>query len=200
MAIWLGGFDLYAQLAAGDPDTVKRFAPRVAAMVAAAGKQRASAPLASSRAPATSGALPSSHPRNTSMTTSLAQAAPQASRAGQVAEIHLAGINVSRRRVGLAQLTAAELTSEFADLDRSPPRAKVISPRTNTSAADTMWGGIVAKLNASVPASRTPIGARRASPAPANTQPTQRAVDWSEIATGLNEQAGLRTPVRTNAR
>jgi hypothetical protein len=65
---------------------------------------------------------------------------------------------------------------------------------------DALLGGIVAKLNASVPASRTPIGARRASPAPASTQPTQRAVDWSEIATGLNEQAGLRTPVRGRAR
>ena len=59
-----------------------------------------------------------------------------------------------------------------------------------TRAADAMWGGIVQKLNATLP-SPTLIGVRRASPAPANTQPTQRAVDWSEIATALNEQAGL---------
>jgi hypothetical protein len=200
VAIWLGGFDLYAQLAAGDPDTVKRFAPRVAAMAAAAGKQRASAPLASSRAPATSGALPSSHSRNTSMTTSLPQAAPQASRAAQAAEIHRASINASRRRVGLAQLTAAEVTREFADLDRLPPRAKVGSPRTNTNAADSMWTEIVGKHNASLEASRTPIGARRASPAPASTQPAQRAVNWSEIASELNEQAGLKTTVSGRAR
>lgn len=47
------------------------------------------------------------------------------SRAAQVAAVHLRPINESRRRAGLAPLTAAELTREFADLDCSPPRAKV---------------------------------------------------------------------------
>jgi hypothetical protein len=196
-----GNFDLHAALAAGDPSALAAccIPPRIAALAAAARKQRPStlpSSGATSRAPATSGALPSSHFRNTSMTPSLAQAAPQVSRAGQVAEIHLAGINASRKRCGLAPLTGAELTREFADLDRSPPRATVGSPRTNTSAADAMWSGIVAKLNASVPASRAPIAAVRTSPAPANTQPTERAVNWSAIASELNAEARL-TRVRS---
>jgi hypothetical protein len=112
------------------------------------------------------------------------------SRAAQVAEIHGRAINASRKRCGLAPLTSAELAHEFADLDHSPPRAKGGSPRTNTGAADAMWGGIVARLNKAAPASRTPIAARRASPAPANTQPN-RAVDWSSIAADLNREAGL---------
>jgi|HubBroStandDraft_6_1064221.scaffolds.fasta_scaffold798972_2 hypothetical protein len=113
-------------------------------------------------------------------------------RAASVASIHLGPINESRRRAGLAALSADEVAREFADVDRSPLR-KAVATRTtsNTSAADSMWGGIVAKLNASVPASRTSIGARRASPVPASTRPTQRAVDWGEIATGLAAEAGL---------
>jgi hypothetical protein len=205
VAIWLGGFDLYAQLAAGDPDAVKRFAPRVAAMAAAAGKQRASAPLASSRAPAAnSGALPSSHFRNTSMTISLARAAPQASRAGQVAEIHLAGINASRKRCGLAPLTASELAREFADVDRVPFRTKGVVPGTSPNqAADAMWSGIVGKLNASLPSRRPSVGSSGERAAAAGCRrSTQGAIDsmWAGIATGLNAEAGIKTPVRTNAR
>ena len=122
--------------------------------------------------------------------------------AAQIAEIHLGPIDASRKRAGLAALTLVEAEREFADVNRSPVRRKAVATRatSNTGAADALWGGIVGKLNASLSSSRTLIGVRRASPAPANTQPTQRAVDWSEIATGLNEQAGLKTPVRTNAR
>jgi hypothetical protein len=47
---------------------------------------------------------------------------PHLSRAAQVAAVHLGPINESRRRTGLAALTEAELTREFADLDRPPPR------------------------------------------------------------------------------
>jgi hypothetical protein len=48
------------------------------------------------------------------------------SRAAAAADIHLGPINESRRRCGLASLTAAELEREFADLDRLPnSKAKV---------------------------------------------------------------------------
>ena len=121
--------------------------------------------------------------------------------AARVAEIHLGPINASRKRAGLAALTLVEAAREFDVVNRSPGR-KAVATRTtsNTGTADALWGGIITKLNASLSSRRTLIGVRRASPAPANTQPSQRAVDWSEIATGLNEQAGLKTPVRTNAR
>ena len=124
------------------------------------------------------------------------------SRAASAASVHSDSINASRKKCGLPALTAAEVEHSFADVDRSPVRTKAVTTRatSNTGAADALWGGIVGKLNASLSSSRTLIGVRWASPAPANTQPTQRAVDWSEIATGLNEQAGLKTPVRTNAR
>jgi hypothetical protein len=112
--------------------------------------------------------------------------------AARVAEIHLGPINASRKRAGLAALTLVEAEREFDLVNRSPVR-KAVATRTtsNTGTADPLWGGIITKLNASLSSSRTPIGARRASPAPANTQPTARLVDWSEIATGLNEQAGF---------
>jgi hypothetical protein len=137
------------------------------------------------------------------MTTSLAQAALQASRAGQVAQIHLAGINASRKRCGLAPHAAAELTREFADLDRSPPCGKVGSLRTNTSGTDSMWRDIVARLNTTVPARAKPIGLsseRVGSSAVSPGKSSDRAVDWGAIAGGLNAEAGLKKPVRTNAR
>ena len=121
--------------------------------------------------------------------------------AARVAEIHLGPINASRKRAGLAALTLVEAEREFDVVNRSPGR-KAVATRTtsNTGTADALWGGIITKLNASLSPSRTPIGARRASPAPASTQPTQRAVDWSEIASELNEQAGLKTTVSGRAR
>jgi hypothetical protein len=123
------------------------------------------------------------------------------SRAASVASIHLGPINQLRRRAGLTALTLAEAEREFDVVNRSPIR-KAVATRTtsNTGTADALWGGIITKLNASLSSSRTPIGARRASPAPASTHPTQRAVDWSEIASGLNEQAGLKTTVSGRAR
>src|ERR1700722_8805511 len=122
-------------------------------------------------------------------------------RAASVASIHLGPINQLRRRAGLTALTLAEAEREFDVVNRSPIR-KAVATRTtsNTGTADALWGGIITKLNASLSSSRTPIGARRASPAPASTHPTQRAVDWSEIASGLNEQAGLKTTVSGRAR
>jgi hypothetical protein len=119
-----------------------------------------------------------------------------ATRAASVAEIHLAPINASRRRAGLPAMTLAEAEREFADVDRAPFRAKAVAPRTtsNTVAVDTMWGGIVAKLNSSVP-SRAPIAAVRTSPASsAAAGRVDAAVDWSSIAAALNREAGLKTP------
>jgi hypothetical protein len=117
-------------------------------------------------------------------------------RARSVAEIHLGPINASRKRAGLPAMALAEAELEFAD--RAPFR-KAVAPRSSSStgAADAMWSGIVAKLNASVPASRTPIAAVRTSPA-SSAKPTQASADsmWAGIATGLNKQAGLATPAR----
>jgi hypothetical protein len=120
------------------------------------------------------------------------------SRAASAAAVHFGPINASRKRAGLAPLTEAQVAHEFADLDRAPVRTKAVATRAtpNTGTADALWGGIITKLNASLSSSRTPVGARRASPVPASTQPN-RAVDWSSIATELNREAGLKPPARS---
>ena len=126
---------------------------------------------------------------------------PHLSRAASPAAVHFGSINSSRKRAGLAPLTLVEVEAAFADAHRLPAPTKAVAPQANSNqGADAMWPSIVEKRNASLSSSRTLIGVRPASPAPANTQPSQRAVDWSEIATGLNEQAGLKTPVRIKAR
>jgi len=120
-----------------------------------------------------------------------------ATRAARVAEIHGRAINESRRRASLTQLTTAELTREFDDVDRSPVR-KAVARRTisNTGSADSMWTAIVGRLNASLP-SRAPIAAGRTSPASsAAAGRVDAAVDWSSIASALNREAGLATPAR----
>jgi hypothetical protein len=120
-----------------------------------------------------------------------------ATRAARVAEIHGRAINESRRRAGLTQLTTAELTREFDDVDRSPIR-KAVARRTisNTGAADSMWTAIVGRLNASLP-SRAPIAAGRTSPeSSAAEDRIDAVVDWSSIASSLNREAGLATPAR----
>jgi hypothetical protein len=113
--------------------------------------------------------------------------------AAQVAAVHLGPINASRKRAGLAPLDAATLAREFADVDRYPVRTKAVALRTtstNQAAADSMWGGIVARLNGSLPSSREPIAARTSPPV------DSRAVDWSSIASALNREAGLAMPAR----
>ena len=83
--------------------------------------------------------------------------------AAQIAEIHLGPINASRKRAGLPALTLVEAEREFADVNRSPVRTKGVVPSTRSNqAADTMWSGIVQKLNATLP-SPAPIGAVRES-------------------------------------
>jgi hypothetical protein len=121
------------------------------------------------------------------------------SRAASAAAVHFDSINSSRKRAGLAAMTLADVATEFADVDRYPARTKGRTPPTGTNqaSADTMWGGIVAKLNTSVPASRTPIGARRASPeSSAAAGRVDVTVDWAALANQLNTEAGLATPAR----
>jgi hypothetical protein len=120
--------------------------------------------------------------------------------AASVAEIHLAPINASRKKCGLPALTAAEVELEFADVNRFPARTKAVATRTtpNTGAADSMWGGIVARLNKTVPASRTPIAAGRTSPESSDGDGrVDAAVDWSSIASALNREAGVARPGRS---
>jgi hypothetical protein len=61
------------------------------------------------------------------------------------------------------------------------------------AAIDARWSGIVAQLNASLPTSRTPIGAGRTSPSAGSVNPTQGDIDatWASIVTKLNQEAGL---------
>jgi hypothetical protein len=123
---------------------------------------------------------------------------PTLSRAHQVASIHGRAINESRKRAGLKPLSADELTSAFADVDREPFR-KAVAPRTtsSTAAADAMWSGIVDRLDKAAPASRTPIAAGRTSPASsAAAGRVDAAVDWSSIAEAMNREAGLAMPAR----
>jgi hypothetical protein len=116
-----------------------------------------------------------------------------------VASIHLAGINVSRQKCGIPAMTLAEAERAFADVAHPPVRAKgsTLPTGANQASADTMWGGIVARLNTTVRAK--PIGpssGRIASPAASPGNSSNRTVDWGEISRGLNEQAGLATPAR----
>jgi hypothetical protein len=144
--------------------------------------------------------------RNTSMTKTLAQAAPQPSRALQVAEIHLASINASRKRCGgLAPLTAAQLADEFANLDQVPAsnrkaslaRANLRASPSNATAqtaADSIWNAIIDKQNAALAASRAP-GARASA---VDLGKPAQAVDWSAIVSRLNAEAGRKTPARVH--
>jgi hypothetical protein len=117
--------------------------------------------------------------------------------AAAAAEIHGAAINQSRRRCGLPPLTASEMTSAFADVDRSPVRKAVVRRTiSNTGSADSMWTGIVGRLNASLP-SRAPIAAGHPSPASVAAEGRVDAiVDWGALAHRLNREAGLVTPAR----
>ena len=122
-------------------------------------------------------------------------------RAAQVAAVHLRPINESRKRAGLAALTLVEAEREFADVNRSPSRTKSATRRTfsNAGAADSMWSGIIAKLNATLP-SRAPSAACTSPASVAAEGRTDAVVDWSSIASALNREAGLATPARSRAR
>lgn len=230
MAIWLGVGDLYARLASGDPDTVKRFAPRVAVLTAAAractpkpsalgsGSRQASprprSPSSSHAASATPPALPSS-PRDTPVPAYPSAPASSSSRAAQIAEIHLGPINASRKRCGLAPLEAAEFARKFADIDRLPQRMRLDRRAAANIAArhqgvpmaqtgiDDMWAALATKLNATLPA-RAPPDPRLTSPpsSAARAPQGQFEVDgiWGSIASGLNAEARFKTPSRSRVR
>jgi hypothetical protein len=121
--------------------------------------------------------------------------------AASVASIHLGPINESRKRAGLPAMALAEAELEFADVVNRSPFRKAVAPRTtsNQASADALWDGIVSRLNMTVPVNRAPVASVRTSPAAANTQPTERAVNWSAIAADLNASAGL-TPSARRAR
>jgi hypothetical protein len=122
------------------------------------------------------------------------------SRALSVASIHLGPINESRRRAGLAALSADEVAREFADAERLPARGVATRRTSSTGAADGMWAAIVGKLNSTLP-TRPPIAAGQPSQeSSAVAGRFNAAVDWGSIASALNTEAGLKTPVRTNAR
>jgi hypothetical protein len=125
---------------------------------------------------------------------------PTLSRAHEIASIHLGGINASRKKCGLPPLAASELALEFAAVAHLPVRAKgsTLPTGTNQAAADSMWGGIVARLNATLPI-RAPIAARTAPASVAAEGRTDAVVDWSSIASALNREAGLRMPARSRA-
>ena len=191
---------VYRSLAAGEPEAVQRFAPRVAGLAAAARQRRlAAAAPTPTRAPAI--AAP---PRPAA--TRPSAPAPRPS----LADLHGAGINETRRRAGLAPLTSAELELEFADVDREPPRTMTKAAarraaanamaarqglRTDQAGIDDMHAGIVAKLNATPPSRQGPDERRRASP---GVKQTQAEVDdmWTSLVNDHNRQAGLKTPSR----
>jgi pyruvate dehydrogenase E2 component (dihydrolipoamide acetyltransferase) len=200
--------DTYAALAAGDPLALAacHIPPRIVARAAAARKARASLPSPAARAPQAPASIAAPAPA----------AAPRPSRAALVAEAHLAAINASRKKCGLAPLSASELATEFAELDRLPTNtttkksarraaANAMAARqglpTDQAAIDSRWAASAQKLNASLPSSRTPIGAARTSSA-GGAKPSQGDIDarWSEIVTKLNAEAGLATPVGDRAR
>jgi hypothetical protein len=58
---------------------------------------------------------------------------------------------------------------------------------------DARLASLAAKLNATLPSNRTPIGAGRTSPSAGSVNPTQGDIDatWALIVTKLNQEAGL---------
>jgi hypothetical protein len=192
--------ETYKRLAAGDSAEIGRLvarqSPRIAALAAAARKQRASSPPS----------LATSAPRAPA---SIA-AAPRPSRAAEIAAVHLAGVNESRKRAGLAPASAAELEREFADIDQlPPPRTKLTRREAGNIAArqmgapadqagiDAMWSGISAQRNATLALAGTTQSQRRASRAQGQAEADAM---WTSLATGLNKAAGLATPVQDRAR
>ena len=179
--------DTYAALAAGDPLALAacHIPPRIVARAAAARKARASLPSPAARAPQAPASIAAPAPA----------AAPRPSRAALVAEAHLAAINASRKKCGLAPLSASELATEFAELDRLPTNtttkksarraaANAMAERqglpTDQSAIDTVWTGIAGRLNATLaPAapSTTP------SPRPPRAHQSQAEIDAVEHET-----------------
>jgi hypothetical protein len=123
---------------------------------------------------------------------------PNPTRAASVAAIHASSINASRKKCGLPPLAAAELEVEFYAVNHAPVRkAGARRKFSSTGGADSMWGSIVQKLNASLPSSRPPIAAGHPSPESSDGDGRVDAVvDWSALARNLNASAGLRTPVR----
>jgi hypothetical protein len=73
---------------------------------------------------------------------------------------------------------------------------------TTQAGVDAMGSGIVGKLNATIPVSRSAVSL--SSPARTSAtgleKPLERAVDWSAIASALNREAGLTPPARSRAR
>jgi hypothetical protein len=191
----------YAALAAGDPLALSYgIPPRIVALATAARRQRAavaSQVASAARAPA-------------SIAASAIAPAPRPSRAAEIAAIHLAGVNDSRKRAGLAPLTSAELATEFAELDRLSTNtttkksarraaANAMAARqglpTDQAAIDSRWAAAAQKLNATLaPAAPSPTP----SPRPPRAHQSQAEIDatWSSIVTDLNKQAGLATPAR----
>ena len=200
--------DTYAALAAGDPLALAacHIPPRIVARAAAARKARASLPSPPARAPQAPASIAAPAP----------PAAPRPSRAALVAEAHLDGINASRKKCGLAPLSASELATEFAELDRLPTNtttkksarraaANAMAARqglpTDQAAIDSRWAASAQKLNASLPSSRTPVGAAPTSSA-GGAKPSQGDIDarWASIVADLNKQAGLAAPAQGRAR
>ena len=121
-------------------------------------------------------------------------------RAVSVAETHLGPINASRKRAGLPAMTLAEAERAFADVAHLPVRAKgsTLPTGTNQASADALWGGIVTRLNATLPSSRAPIAAVRTSPASSGAAGrVDASVDWAGICHQLNTEAGLTPPARS---
>jgi hypothetical protein len=79
------------------------------------------------------------------------------SRAASAAAVHFGSINSSRKRAGLAPLTLVEVEAAFADVDHAPVRAKgsTLPTGTNQASADALWGGIVTRLNSTLPSPAT---------------------------------------------
>ena len=165
----------------------------------------------SSPGPAATRAAPlSSQIGKAPMTETIAHAAPRPSRAAEAADVHLAGINASRKQCGLAPLTAAEVAHAFGDLDRTPARSSGMTRRargnaiaarqrapTTQATIDEMWSGFAAKLNVM----------RSPAPAPADASPaasvrqSQASISdmWADIARRGNAEAGLKTPAKRHA-
>ena len=199
-----------AMCAAADRDTLASvgISPSAAARAASAHGVSIKSIAAVVRARASAPSLAVSAPRGHASIAAAPAAPPRPSRAALVAEAHIDGINASRKKCGLAPLSASELATEFAELDRLPTNtttkksARRAAARqglpTDQASIDALWSASAEQLNASAPSAP----ASTPSPRPPRAHQSQADVDsmWSSIAAEGNKSAGLRTPVVDRAR
>jgi hypothetical protein len=98
-----------------------------------------------------------------------------------------------------ASIAAPGPSRKLSRREKGNIAAQRLGGPVDQASIDSLWTGIAAQRNASVPS--TPIEGRRASPRPAPQGQGDIDDMWTSLATNLNKRAGIaRTPVGDRAR